>query len=65
MRGAGLTWQTVEQFAYANFTHGDVLWSAGGHGTGAQRANAAHRGYYGVGGQSGVYLVPLCPYSAT
>jgi hypothetical protein len=64
MRGAGLPWETVEQFATMNFTHGDIVWMEGGHGTGFQRANAAHRGYYGFAGQTGPYLAMLCPYSA-
>jgi hypothetical protein len=64
MRGAGLPWQTVEQFALANFFAGDMEWSFGGHGTGIQRRNAAHRGYYGFSGQTGPALLALCPASA-
>ncbi len=63
MRGEGLPWQTVEQFATMNFTHGDIVWTEGGHGTGLQRATAAHRGYYGFTGQTGQLLAMLCPYS--
>jgi hypothetical protein len=64
MRGAGLPWQTVEQFAHANFFAGDMEVSFGGHGTGTQRVNAAHRGYYGYSGQAGPALGLLCPASA-
>lgn len=64
MRGAGLPWQTVEQFAHSNFLAGDAEWSFGGHGTGTQRVNAARRGYYGYAGQVGYQLIALCPPSA-
>lgn len=64
MRGAGLPWQDVEQFAQANFFSGDAEWSFGGHGTGMQRVSAARRGYYGFQGQTGFYLLQLCPASA-
>ena len=64
MRGAGLPWQTIEQFATSNFFAGDAEWSFGGHGTGQQRVNAAHRGYYGFMGQRAWELVALCPLSA-
>ncbi len=64
MRGAGLPWYTVEQFAQANFLAGDMEWSFGGHGLGFQRVNAANRGYYGFNGQAGALLLALCPLSA-
>ncbi|HET6765708.1 MAG TPA: hypothetical protein VFH27_18640 [Longimicrobiaceae bacterium] len=64
MRGVGLPWQTVEQFAQANFFAGDAEWSLGGHGTGVQRVTAARRGYYGYAGQGSVALFALCPLSA-
>ena len=64
MKGAGLPWQDVEQFAGSNFAAGDPWASMNGHGTGLQRVNAAHRGYYGYSGQTGTYLVALCPASA-
>lgn len=64
MRGAGLPWQTVEQFARSNFYAGDDHWSLYGHGTRMQRVNAAHRGYYGFHGQRGPALLALCPLSA-
>jgi hypothetical protein len=64
MRGVGLPPQTVEQFAASNFFAGDAEWSFGGHGTGPQRVTAARRGYYGFAGQTGPYLLQLCPLSA-
>lgn len=64
MKGVGLPWPTVEQFARSNFVAGDPYWTSHGHGTGIQRVNAARRGYYGFSGQTGRYLVNLCPPSA-
>ena len=64
MKGAGLPWQDVEQFAQSNFAAGDPWVSFNGHGTGPQRVVAARRGYYGYAGQAGIYLVQLCPASA-
>jgi hypothetical protein len=64
MKGVGLSWQTVEQFAHVNFLSGDTEWSFGGHGTRIQRVNAAHRGYYGFFGQMGPAPLLLCPASA-
>lgn len=64
MRGVGLPWQTVEQFAASNFFAGDLMMSFTGHGTGIQRVNAARRGYVGFQGQSGPALGALCPLSA-
>jgi hypothetical protein len=64
MRGSGLPWQTVEQFARSNFYAGDNHWKLYGHGTGKQRVIAARRGYYGYSGQRGNALAALCPFSA-
>ncbi|HEX8706420.1 MAG TPA: hypothetical protein VF815_46730 [Myxococcaceae bacterium] len=65
MRGAGLPWHTVEQFAAVNWSEGgDPYWTPNGHGTRAQRVVAARRGYYGYVGQSGYALLALCPLSA-
>lgn len=64
MRGVGLPFQTVEQFARANLFAGDAEFSFGGHGLGIQRLTAAHRGYYGYQGQTGIALLALCPLSA-
>lgn len=64
MRGVGLPWPTVEQFARSNFYAGDDHWSRYGHGTRMQRVNAARRGYYGFAGQRGPALAALCPLSA-
>lgn len=64
LRGMGLPWGTVEQFASANFDAGDDYWTIHGHGTRIQRVNAARRGYYGYSGQTGIYLTQLCPFSA-
>jgi hypothetical protein len=64
MKGFGLPWQTVEQFALSNWNAGDPHWSVNGHGTSAQRVTAARRGYYGYRGQRGSQLVQLCPLSA-
>lgn len=64
MRGQGLAWPTIEQFATSNFFAGDAEWKFGGHGTGPQRVTAARRGYYGYNGQRGMYLLALCPFSA-
>lgn len=64
MRGVGLPWQTVEQFAQSNFFAGDMMMSFNGHGTGPQRVFAARRGYYGYAGQAGATLGQLCPLSA-
>ncbi len=65
MKGVGLSWQTVEQFASVNWSEGgDPYWTPNGHGTSVQRANAARRGYYGYVGQTGPALVALCPLSA-
>lgn len=64
MRGVGLPWQTVEQFATSNMTAGDTQASFVGHGTGPQRVNAAHVGYYGFSGQPISQLSLLCPASA-
>ena len=64
LKGMGLPWQTVEQFASSNFEAGDDYWSIHGHGTRVQRVNAARRGYYGYRGQRGRNLIRLCPPSA-
>jgi hypothetical protein len=65
MKGAGLSWQTVEQFAAVNWNEGgDPYWTPSGHGTSEQRMLAARRGYYGYYGQTGPALVALCPLSA-
>ncbi len=64
MKGFGLPWQTVEQFARANWNSADSHWSVDGHGTKTQRVTAARRGYYGYRGQRGSRLVALCPLSA-
>jgi hypothetical protein len=64
MKGFGLPWQTVEQFARANWNNADSHWSVNGHGTKTQRVTAARRGYYGYRGQRGSRLVALCPLSA-
>ncbi|MAY02250.1 MAG: hypothetical protein CMQ38_04640 [Gammaproteobacteria bacterium] len=64
MRGVGLNWQAVEQFAMANAFAGDGHWSLNGHGTSAQRVTAARRGYYGYNGQIRSGLIALCPLSA-
>lgn len=66
MRGAGLAWQTVEQFVAVNWSEGgDPYWTPAGHGTSAQRVIAARRGYYGYQGQVGPALAALCPLSAS
>ena len=64
MRGRGLSWQTVEQFAMSNAFAGDGHWSLNGHGTSNQRVTAARRGYYGYSGQFGPALAAVCPLSA-
>lgn len=65
LRGAGLPWQTVEQFAAVNWSEGgDPYWTPNGHGTGVQRVTAARRGYYGYAGQPASQLAILCPLSA-
>lgn len=65
MKGAGLPWATVEQFAAVNWNEGgDPYWTPNGHGTKAQRVFAARRGYYGYVGQAGYSLLALCPLSA-
>ncbi|NKF23062.1 hypothetical protein [Solimonas marina] len=64
LRGAGVSWVAAEQFARSNWFAGDAEWSFGGHGLPAQRANAAHRGYYGFSGQPPYLLAALCPLSA-
>lgn len=64
MRGMGLPWGTVEQFASAANFIGDAEWTPYGHGTRLQRVNASRRGYYGYVGQVGSQLVALCPVSA-
>jgi hypothetical protein len=64
MRGVGLPFQTVEQFARANFLAGDAEFSFGGHGLGGQRVTAVRRGYYGFANQTGFALLQLCPLSA-
>jgi hypothetical protein len=64
MKGFGLPWQTVEQFARANWDSTSSHWSIDGHGTKTQRVIAARQGYYGYRGQRGSRLVALCPLSA-
>lgn len=65
MKGVGLPWPTVEQFAAVNWSEGgDPYWTPDGHGTKAQRVVAARRGYYGYFGQTGFALLDLCPLSA-
>jgi hypothetical protein len=64
MKGYGLAWPTVEQFARANWDSTSYHWSINGHGTKSQRVMAARRGYYGYRGQRGSKLAALCPLSA-